>query len=181
MMKTDKRISNTEGKIKAAFFTMLEREPMHKISVKELCEIAQINRSTFYDHYSDIYALLDAVEEDCFMQMDVYTDAAIRAYLSGDAQQHARVLEEMLRFIKDHNKTFYSLRKHSEENHFELHLIEYASRQVEEAIGLKDEYERYSLLFHVTGSFTVLLRWMESGYALSVEEMARVLIRGGML
>ncbi|EKC69722.1 TetR family HTH transcriptional regulator [human gut metagenome] len=39
-------------------------KPLEKITVKELCESARINKSTFYAHYKDIYDLSDAMEEE---------------------------------------------------------------------------------------------------------------------
>ncbi len=60
----DIRIEKTEKAIKAAFLAQRARRPLEKIKVKELCEDAQINKSTFYAHYQDIYALSDAMEGD---------------------------------------------------------------------------------------------------------------------
>lgn len=42
---------------------------MEKISIKELCEIAYINKSTFYSHYEDIYALSDAIEQELVLSI----------------------------------------------------------------------------------------------------------------
>lgn len=40
------------------------QKPLEKIKVKELCDLACINKSTFYAHYQDIYALATAIEEE---------------------------------------------------------------------------------------------------------------------
>ena len=40
------------------------QKPLEKIKVKELCDLACINKSTFYAHYQDIYALAGAIEEE---------------------------------------------------------------------------------------------------------------------
>ena len=40
------------------------KKPLEKITIKELCEKAQINKSTFYSHYKDIYDLSDQLETD---------------------------------------------------------------------------------------------------------------------
>ena len=40
------------------------QKPLEKIKVKELCDLACINKSTFYAHYQDIYALATAMEEE---------------------------------------------------------------------------------------------------------------------
>ena len=43
---------------------LLRQKPIQSISIKELCELAGINRETFYSHYSDIYNLLDEIQAD---------------------------------------------------------------------------------------------------------------------
>lgn len=60
----DIRIEKTERAIKQAFLTLRAQKPLEKIKIKELCESACINKSTFYAHYQDIYALATAMEEE---------------------------------------------------------------------------------------------------------------------
>ena len=60
--KKDKRIEKTKRAIKNAFMELRSKKPLEKITVKELCELAYINKSTFYSHYDDIYALSNAFE-----------------------------------------------------------------------------------------------------------------------
>lgn len=65
----DKRIEKTKQAIKTAFMELRAKKPLEKISVKELCEIAYINKSTFYSHYEDIYALSDALEYETVLSI----------------------------------------------------------------------------------------------------------------
>ena len=60
----DIRIEKTERAIKQAFMELRAEKPVEKIRVKELCDRACINKSTFYAHYQDIYALATAVEDE---------------------------------------------------------------------------------------------------------------------
>ena len=60
----DLRIQKTEHAIKNAFIELRSKKPLEKITVKELCELAMINKSTFYSHYEDIYALSETMEQE---------------------------------------------------------------------------------------------------------------------
>ena len=60
----DLRIQKTEKAIKNAFLELRAGKPLEKITVKELCGLALINKSTFYSHYDDIYALSEAMEQE---------------------------------------------------------------------------------------------------------------------
>ncbi len=69
MNNQDLRVVKTRANIKATFCKMLETIPVEKISVTELSRQAQINKSTFYLHYQDIYALYNEVRDDFLQQM----------------------------------------------------------------------------------------------------------------
>ena len=64
MEKLDARKRYTQMILKQSFLKLLKEKPVNKITVKELCELSQINRATFYTHYSDCFALLESIEED---------------------------------------------------------------------------------------------------------------------
>ena len=53
----DLRIKKTKRAILTAFNELLQEKPLDKISVTELAQRAEINKGTFYLHYTDIYAL----------------------------------------------------------------------------------------------------------------------------
>lgn len=65
-IKTDHRSRVTKILIRKAFMELFLQKPVQSISVKELCEKAHINRGTFYSHYTDIYDLLNKIEEELF-------------------------------------------------------------------------------------------------------------------
>lgn len=58
MKKEDMRTKRTKKALKKAITTLLENESIDNISVTDICKEAEINRVTFYTHYSDKYELL---------------------------------------------------------------------------------------------------------------------------
>ncbi|MCM1084106.1 MAG: hypothetical protein NC393_14790 [Clostridium sp.] len=58
----DIRIIKTKNSIINAFLELRAKKEIEKITVKELCEKAMINKSTFYSHYTDIYDLSEFLE-----------------------------------------------------------------------------------------------------------------------
>lgn len=93
----DLRIEKTERAIRNAFMELRARMPLEKIRVRELCAAACINKSTFYAHYTDIYALSETLEKETVASIvssipdlkghsaenpDVFTRALCLAFLS---------------------------------------------------------------------------------------------------
>lgn len=64
MRKTDARIRYTQRILKESLLALLKQKPINKITVKEVCELAELNRATFYAHYSDCFALLEQIENE---------------------------------------------------------------------------------------------------------------------
>lgn len=60
----DLRVERTRRNIINAFLNLRSRKPLEKITVKELAEIAGINKATFYLHYHDIYELSESLEQE---------------------------------------------------------------------------------------------------------------------
>lgn len=60
----DLRIIKTRGVIREAFLELRSKNPLEKIKVNRLCEMAVINKTTFYKHYQDVYALSDEIENE---------------------------------------------------------------------------------------------------------------------
>ena len=62
-IKNNQRRRETIDSIDAAFVSLLKEKELKDISVSELCEKAEINRSTFYENYEDAFALANAYSE----------------------------------------------------------------------------------------------------------------------
>ena len=84
----DLRVEKTRRSIINGFLELRARKPLEKIRVRELCEKAQINKSTFYDHYRDVYDLAEQLE-----------DEAIRSYL--DIAHPEYVLTDVAGFVRE--------------------------------------------------------------------------------
>lgn len=60
----DLRIERTKRSIINAFIELRAKKPIEKITIKELSELALINKATFYSHYNDIYDLSEQLENE---------------------------------------------------------------------------------------------------------------------
>ena len=60
----DLRIQRTKKSIINAFIELRASKPLEKITIKELSDLAFINKATFYTHYKDIYDLAEQLENE---------------------------------------------------------------------------------------------------------------------
>lgn len=89
--KIDRRVARTKEAIREAFFILADKKPMEKITIRELCDLANINRTSFYDHYQDFSDLVNSLEteiansllnqfDELFIRED-YAEVTMRKYL----------------------------------------------------------------------------------------------------
>lgn len=167
----------TERRLRDAllFYMEQEKEP----TVGQLCEHAQINRSTFYRHYTDVYDLMNRVEQA--FQHGLYRsldeDGAFLAHLGASPEE----LEPMIAYIGE-NMHFYRvyLRRYQASSP-NKGFSKYWEEQVMplfERYGVRDEeHIRYYYEYTQTGIVSVLRLWLKNGCRESPSEMANILWR----
>lgn len=64
--KENRSVRNTKRRLAASLMELLEHKPASDITVKELCELADVNRGTFYYHYTDIFHMIKSLQETFF-------------------------------------------------------------------------------------------------------------------
>lgn len=74
-IKIDRRVRYTKKAIRESFLDLLEKKPLEKISVTEICKNADINRGTFYSHYSDPFELKASLEQEL---ADIFSETTKR-------------------------------------------------------------------------------------------------------
>lgn len=67
--KNDYRVILTKKMFRQALTALLMKNTLQSITIKELCEIAGVNRGTFYSHYTDIYDLMDSIEKEMLVEL----------------------------------------------------------------------------------------------------------------
>ncbi len=70
--KVDRRVKYTKMVLKESFIELLDKKDISKITIKEICEMADINRTTFYAHYNDQYDLFRKMEDELLDNIKVH-------------------------------------------------------------------------------------------------------------
>lgn len=176
----NKRSRDTdEAIVRAAFQVMTgKNKPVSKITVREICEIAGINRSTFYTHYLDVYDLFDKVEQHMAQEC---ADTILNTYAAGGGFQAA--IEGMFGFILAY-KVFYRI-YFSEINHTSR-IITLMTEPFQKQIGqlhasdfgykIKGE-TNYHFRFFTAGMAAVISWWLENGCRESPHQLYEILQR----
>ncbi len=106
-MKTDARVKYTQKAIKDALIGLLENKPINRITVKEVCDVAGINRATFYSHFADCFDVLEKIENDLLSDFEkslAYVNVAEVSELINAIYDMIDANAEICRVLVFHNK-----------------------------------------------------------------------------
>ena len=97
--KVDRRVRKTKSQLRAGLARLMQEKGIGEITVKELVNEVDINRSTFYLHYSDIPALLREIEDDMMEEME----RAVREHpIKEDST--SRFIEDIFRVLNENRE-----------------------------------------------------------------------------
>lgn len=158
--KNNKRRRESIEKIEKAFIELLQKRELGKISVSDICKISELNRSTFYANFIDIYDLADKLrkklENDFGKQFE---------------KECNRNSLTMFRHIYNNQifyKTYFKL------GYDEKHLVfEYDIKMAEKY--LQNKNMKYHIEFFRSGLNAIIKMWLSGGCRETPEEMDEIL------
>lgn len=169
--KNNQRTRLSKILLKNALMDLLsEKGSVTKISVRELCERADLNRSTFYAHYSEPKELLEEVEAEL---LDATREHLQKIGAENDTGAH-RYLLSFLIYIKENDKPFRTLLIDAGDPEFRSKFMQQSIIQFVENLNISfpKEQEQYIYSYILNGSTGVIIQWMRSDY--SIDENALV-------
>lgn len=162
--KNNQRTRLSKMLFKNALMDLLkERGSVEKISVRELCGRAELNRSTFYAHYSEPKDVLNEIESELLEATEEHLEQIGR---ENDIGAHEYILS-FLRFIKENDKQFRTLLIDSADPEFRSKFMQHSIVQfiTNLQIDLPQELEQYIFSYILNGSTGIIIQWIRSDYA----------------
>ena len=96
--KMDRRVRKTRMQLRAGLTQLMREKPIKDITVRELAQLVDINRCTFYLHYRDIYDMVEQVEQEVFDEFG----ALVRAHPAEELQNKPlALLQDLFMFFSE--------------------------------------------------------------------------------
>ncbi len=169
----DRRVKYTKFMLKEALVELIREQHISNITVKALCEKADINRSTFYVHYSDPYDLLHQIEKEVLSNVMLYLEEQERNTECPDFQ-----LTNILEYAKENIGLFEALLGENSDYVFQNDILELSQIISSQYNMNMDETEKkYIKEFGATGCISVFKRWMQDGAKESPEYISDLLMK----
>lgn len=173
-MGYDARVRYTKKVIRECFVDALRSKPLRSVTVREVCEAAQINRATFYRYYDNPFDLMEKIERE-------YLDELTRLVGEAEEGKMRETLLAMLRFLEDNRDDCLALFLENGDDGFATRAIEECFQKVLpglRAIAPGRSASEREWLFHymAQGCAAALGCWMRGGMSEDAETLADFLV-----
>lgn len=165
-VKNNRRRKESVSRIENAFMQFIQTKEIRDITVSDICKAADVNRSTFYANFIDIYDLAEKIKE--------HLESELHEQFGNKNNVMKAESDNTVAFfhhIKD-NQLFYRTYFRLDQDR-DFKLIGYDIAAVEDFFT--DEMINYHIEFFRNGLNAIIKKWLEGGCIESPETMAQIL------
>ena len=171
----DRRTKYTQKVIKETFINLLEEKEITKITVSEICKIADINRATFYRYYLDVYDLLSNIQKEMEEELknSYHPETENDNTIANFCKSLLTVLlrnKKLVKVLFDTNDNIYFLNT----------ILEFAYQKCKEKWQhdlpeLSDEDIEYASVYIFNGALCVVNFWVKNDFDKYIDEIANII------
>lgn len=159
--KNNRRRRASIERIEKVFIELLQTKELQEITVSDICKLCELNRSTFYANFIDIYDLADKVREHLEEEVNrLYEAEKTQGFNSNDYLR-------LFRHIKDNQLFYRTYFKLGYDNQFKLEYYDIHQAQRD----FDDKHIAYHAEFFRCGFNAIVKMWLAGGCKETPEEM----------
>lgn len=187
MNKNKSKYFNTAKKMNDALISLLETKNFENITIKDVCKLAKVNRSTFYLHYQNMYDLLDEIIDN----LNTSYNNHFKANKNSLAVLNQKELTDLffitdeylipyLEFIKENKNVYKSLKNNPylfKVNKTYEKMFNEVLSPIMTKFGLEEKWHKYTMDFYINGISSLILDWTYDDCKYSVNEICQLIKR----
>lgn len=185
MNKNESKYFKSAEKMHAALIAILDKKDFELVTVKEICDTAGVNRSTFYLHYDNVNDLLSETVEAVYQDfLKHFTDMNIEGVKVDNESNEdlflitPKYLMPYLEFVEENQRLFYIM--------YEKNEMMGAGRMYDvwfntifgpilTKYGVPEKEQSFIMIFYLNGIIGVVNEWVRRGCAESKDEIINII------
>lgn len=173
MKAIDRRTRKTKKAIRHAFAELLSQKDINDITIRDIADLADINRKTFYNYYSGIYQIVDEIENEI---VSTYEKVLGEVDIKRDLKNPYRIFERLTSIINT-DLDFYGYLLSMRENvSLVSKIVTMLKAKTKEALHPQIEIDETTadivLDYAISGMIAVYQQWFNSDRRQSIEEIS---------
>ena len=186
MNKAESKYFNTAIRFNKALLSLLEKKSFEYITISEICEKAEVNRSTFYLHYENTSDLLQEttayVLDNFTSYFSIDAESITTKFANCDLQDlkfiNEKYLHPYLSFIKENQRVFSAvLSQPTAFNSMAIfqRLFDNIFKPILDRFHYPRDEQNYVMLFYLNGITAIISEWLKDGCPKSIEDISAII------
>ena len=182
MNKNESKYFNTAKKMNDALIALLETKEYEYITIKEICHIANVNRSTFYLHYSNMNDLLEETIESLNLSFNSHFKSKENesTIISKENIEDLLLINDdnlipYLNFIKENKNIYKVLMTYPQlfnANKTYDQMFRKLFVPIMNRFGLDEKWHKYLMDFYISGLTSIVFDWVYDDCKIPVQEVS---------
>ena len=184
--KSDSKYFSTAARMDEAFLVLLEKKDLPYITVKEICQQAGVNRSTFYLHYETIGDLLaesvqymtDRFLDHMRQRTEPFAADSIPHCNDQDYFITPEYLEPYLDYIARNKRLFRTAMEHSatlQLDHVYQRMFRYVFSPILDRFQVPEQNKPYLMAFYIHGLMAIVAHWLQRDCADPIQQVSAIM------
>lgn len=167
--KNNRRTEMTKTMLQTSLMELLKEKPLSKITIKEVCENADLNRTTFYLHYTGLDGLFDEITLDA---EQIITESIQKIRSEKD---QIRSITLLLDYLRQNQLLFDTLLHSGAQSNLQKHFFRRISNFLysHTTSDSAKRQNRYARAFMINGCLGLITAWFDNGFDISSDALAR--------
>ena len=184
MNKNESKYFNTAVKMDIALINLLEKKEFEYITIKEICDLAGVNRSTFYLHYENTFDLLQETTKYIFDKHLSYysydTKGISEQFVSCDLGELVFITNEYivpyLTFVKENQRVFKVGFNYVNREKIHDRMFENIYSPILARFDVPENERPYIMKYYLSGVFAIVSEWLNNGCSDDIGMIAKIII-----
>lgn len=184
----DRRVLRTRAALRAALVELIEEKGYDALTINDLCQRANVNRGTFYNHFHDKEGMMLSFENEVLEDLESFHRELLTFELKDLvrlrlAKKPLPFLVELFDYLRERADFLHAALGPKGDVGFMPRLRDTVCTNF--VMGVLSPHYRedptsfvnYYVAFYASAYMGIIMRWLETGMQESSEEMARIAMR----
>ena len=180
MRPESRRVKMTKKLLCDSLIHFLFQKDIQHVTIKEICNYADINRSTYYRYYQDPFDQLNKIQEELIHELNLHIEKLVNnidSSLKSASSDYTSCMVEYLEYVQSKRDIIQILLSVFPDNQFLITFVSHIQANLLTLSPVTNNSSRlYDFIFASSGCIGLLVHWLTNDPEMSVNDLAKLMV-----
>ena len=180
MKPESRRVKMTKKVLCDSLIHLLFQKDIQHVTIKEICDYADINRSTYYRYYQNPFDQLNKIQEELIHELYLHIEKLVKnidSSLQSASSNYTSNMIEYLEYVQSQRDVIQILLSIFPDNQFLTTFVRHIQANLQTLSPVANNSRRlYDFIFASSGCIGLLVHWLTNDPEMSAEDLAKSMV-----